>query len=250
MPKVLVTGGAGFIGSHLVDRLAKTRYEILVVDNLFIGKIENLLPHIAKGRIKFLRGDIRDKKFIYNLVKGGIDAIIHLAAIASVPYSIKNPVLTNDVNVDGTLNLLRASVKNNVEKFLFVSSCAVYGDPEYLPVDEKHPLHPLSPYAASKIVAEHYCRTFNKTYGLKTVILRPFNVYGSRQREEDSYCGVITTFMKNLIYGKSLTIYGDGEQTRDFIHVEDISEAFLLALKKEKISSETFNVGSGRDLHN
>lgn len=244
--KVLVTGGAGFIGSHVVDRLVSTEYEILVIDNLFTGKIENLQPHIKKGRINFLRGDIRDGSFVQDSVQG-VDAIIHLAAIASVPFSVENPVLTNEVNVNGTLNLLRAAVKNDVKKFLFVSSCAVYGDPKYLPIDEKHSLQPLSPYAASKVAVEYYCRAFTRTYGLETVILRLFNVYGSRQREDDSYSGVITVFMKKLIREEPLTVYGDGEQTRDFVHVNDVSEAVLLALEHKSGDNEVFNVGSGRE---
>jgi len=244
--KVLVTGGAGFIGSHLVDRLVRTKHEVSVVDNLFTGKIGNLQSHIESGKINFLRGDVRDENFVQDSVRG-VDAIIHLAAIASVPFSVEKPVLTNEVNVNGTVNLLRAAVKNDVKKFLLISSCAVYGDPKYLPVDEKHPLQPLSPYAASKVAAEYYCKAFTRTYGLKTVILRLFNVYGSRQRGENSYSGVITVFIKNLIRGKPLTVYGDGEQTRDFIHVKDVSEAALLALEHEKVNNEIFNVGSGRE---
>lgn len=244
--KVLVTGGAGFIGSHLVDRLVRMKHEVSVVDNLFTGKIGNLQSHIESGKINFLRGDVRDENFVQDSVRG-VDAIIHLAAIASVPFSVEKPVLTNEVNVNGTVNLLRAAVKNDVKKFLLISSCAVYGDPKYLPVDEKHPLQPLSPYAASKVAAEYYCKAFTRTYGLKTVILRLFNVYGSRQRGENSYSGVITVFIKNLIRGKPLTVYGDGEQTRDFIHVKDVSEAALLALEHEKVNNEIFNVGSGRE---
>lgn len=243
--KVLVTGGAGFIGSHFVDKLVKLQCEVFVVDNLFTGKVENLQPYIADGKVKFFKGDIRDKKLVNELVRN-VDVVVHLAAISSVPFSVANPVLTNEVNVDGTLNLLDACVKADVQRFVFTSSCAVYGEPRYLPVDEKHPVQPLSPYAASKVAAEVYCRVFKETYGLDTVVLRLFNVYGAGQSKEDVYSGVITKFADNLICGRPLVIYGDGNQTRDFVHVEDVVEVIWLTLENKEAVGETFNVGSGK----
>ena len=242
--RVLVTGGAGFIGSHLVDELVKMGYEVSVIDDLSTGKIENLQRHLD-GKVKFFKGDIRDGQLVDELV-GGVDAVIHLAAISSVSFSVENPVLTNDVNVNGTLNLLNACVNAGVQRFIFISSCAVYGEPCYLPVNEKHPVKPLSPYAASKVAAEESCEVFRKAYGLDTVVLRLFNVYGSRQRKEDTYSGVITRFAANLVYGKPLLIYGDGSQTRDFIHVDDVVEAVRLVLESGDVAGETFNVGSGK----
>ena len=242
--KVLVTGGAGFIGSHLVDELVKRGYEVSVIDDLSTGKIENLQGHLD-GEVKFFKGDIRDGQLVDELV-GGVDAVIHLAAISSVSFSVENPLLTNDVNVNGTLNLLNACVNAGVQRFIFISSCAVYGEPCYLPVNEKHPVKPLSPYAASKVAAEEHCEIFRKAYGLDTVVLRLFNVYGSRQRKEDTYSGVITRFAANLVYGKPLLIYGDGSQTRDFIHVDDVVEAVRLVLESGDVAGETFNVGSGK----
>lgn len=239
-----MTGGAGFIGSHLVDELVKMGYEVSVIDDLSTGEVENLQCHLD-GEVKFFKGDIRDGRLVDELV-GGVDAVIHLAAISSVSFSVENPVLTNDVNVNGTLNLLNACVNAGVQRFIFISSCAVYGEPCYLPVNEKHPVKPLSPYAASKVAAEEHCEVFRKAYGLDTVVLRLFNVYGSRQRREDTYSGVITRFAANLVYGKPLLIYGDGSQTRDFIHVGDVVEAVRLVLESGDVAGETFNVGSGK----
>ncbi len=244
--KILVTGGAGFIGSHLVDMMVEEGYKVSVIDDLYTGRIENLQSHVANGTVKFSRGDIRDRHLAGRLVKEA-DAVVHLAAVASVPYSVKEPILTNDVNVNGTLNLLELSVKAKVKKFIFVSSCAVYGEPKYLPIDEKHPIEPLSPYAASKAAAEHYCRAFCSAYGLGTSIMRLFNVYGSRQREDDSYSGVVTSFIRNLANRRPLIIYGDGDQTRDFVHVKDACDAILSALKSDKSYGFTFNVASGKE---
>ncbi len=244
-PRVLVTGGAGFIGSHLADKLVKMQCEVSVVDNLYTGKVENLQLHLEDGKTEFFKGDIRDGKLVNKLVRS-VNAVVHLAAISSMPVSVKDPVLTNDVNVNGTLNLLNACVNANVQKLIFISSCAVYGEPSCLPINEKHLAQPLSPYAASKVAAEAYCKAFSEVYGLETVVLRLFNVYGSRQREEDTYSGVITKFVNNLIYGKPLVVYGDGNQTRDFVYVEDVAEAVWLALERGNANGEAFNIGSGR----
>jgi UDP-glucose 4-epimerase len=241
--KVLVTGGAGFIGSHFVDKLASMKIQTVVVDSLYTGRLQNLHAHSSDDGVRFYKGDIRDTVLISKLVRD-VDAVVHLAAITSVPFSVQHPVLTNDVNVNGTLNLLRACIDANVQRFVFTSSCAVYGEPHYLPIDEEHPTHPESPYAASKLAAEAYCQAFTKSYNTNITVLRLFNVYGSRQ-QNSSYAGVITKFTNNLSQGKPLTIYGDGTQTRDFIYVKDVAEAIWLALETQNASGDTFNIGSG-----
>lgn len=175
--RVLVTGGAGFIGSHLAERLVKDGFEVSILDNLSTGRVENIKQHLGNANLHFLRGDVRDKRAVNEAVRG-VGAVFHLAAITSVPYSIKSPDVTREVNVKGTMNLLEASLRGSVDRFIYVSTCAVYGEAEYLPVDEKHPANPMSPYAESKLAAEHCCREFQEAYGLKTTVLRVFNVYG------------------------------------------------------------------------
>jgi UDP-glucose 4-epimerase len=241
--KVLVTGGAGFIGSHLVDRLLKQGCKVIVLDNLSTGKLENLKGRLGDPGFKFVKGDVRDRRDVEEAVKD-VDAVFHLAAITSVPYSVRRPNVTRQVNVEGARNLLEACLRGRVERFIYVSSCAVYGEPEYLPIDEKHPARPISPYAESKLEAERLCREFQETYGLKTTVLRPFNVYGLGMRN-DQYGGVIARFIERLRIGKPPIIYGDGEQTRDFIHVEDAVRAMILALESEKAVGRTFNVATG-----
>jgi UDP-glucose 4-epimerase len=241
--RVLVTGGSGFIGSHLVDQLLSKGLEVVVLDNLSGGKIEHVKQHLGKENFQFVRGDIRN----YHLVKElatDVDAAFHLAALISVPESIRNPDLTDDVNVDGTLNLLKAFVDSNVKRFVYASSCAVYGEADSLPIREDFPLKPISPYGVSKVAAEDYVRVFNRVYGLETVCLRFFNVYGPRQVYSD-YSGVITQFLNRVSNNLHLVIFGDGEQTRDFVHVQDVVEANMLALRTEQIAGETFNIGTG-----
>lgn len=240
--RTLVTGGAGFIGSHLADRLMKEDYEVVVLDNFFSGKIENIKHHLDSGEFSLIKGDVRDSDDIKDAIRD-VDTVFHLAAIASVPISVENPLLVNDVNVRGTLNLLKASLEAHVERFIYASSCAVYGEPRYLPIDERHPTSPMSPYAASKLAAEYYCKVFYENYGLNTLCLRYFNVYGARQ-VGGAYSGVITQFVDRLKQRKPPIIYGDGQQTRDFVHVSDAVEANLLALDCQG-SGRVINVGSG-----
>jgi len=241
--RVLVSGGAGFIGSHLVDRLVADGCEVTVLDDLSTGKIENLSCHLGNDRLRFVEGDVRDVKAVCGAVKG-VDVVFHLAAVTSVPFSVVYPDVAFGVNVEGTRNILDACVKNGVERFVFVSSCAVYGEPVYLPVDEKHPLSPVSPYGLSKLKAEQLCRDYFERFGLKTTVLRPFNVYGFRQRR-DGYAGVIARFIERLRSGLPPVVYGDGSQTRDFIYVEDLVEAFVKILCCEASVNGVFNVGSG-----
>ena len=241
--RVLVTGGAGFIGSHIVDRLVAEGVEVVVLDNLYTGRLENVKQHIGKKGLHFVRGDVRDFRLVRDLARD-VDAIIHQAALVSVPESFKDPVLTNDVNVCGTLNLLRASVDSDVRRFVYASSCAVYGNAEKMPIKENSLPRPVSPYGVSKLAAENYVRVFHEAFGLETVCLRFFNVYGPRQVYSD-YSGVITQFMNRLEKNLPLVIFGDGQQTRDFVHVQDIVEANILALKNEGVAGETFNIATG-----
>jgi UDP-glucose 4-epimerase len=241
--RVLVTGGAGFIGSHLVDALVKDGCEVCVLDNLSTGRLENIKHHIGNGNVVFVQGDVRDKQVVREAVKG-VEAVFHLAAVTSVPYSIKNPEVTREVNVTGTMNLLEACLRDGVERFVHVSTCAVYGEAEYLPIDEKHPTNPVSPYAASKLAAERCCSEFQEAYGLKATVLRLFNVYGLRMRN-DQYGGVIARFVERLRGEKPPVIYGDGSQTRDFVYIGDAVGAMRLVLDGGNAIGGTFNVGSG-----
>jgi UDP-glucose 4-epimerase len=239
---VLVTGGAGFIGSHMVDGLVRAGYSVKVLDNLSGGRLENLGLHLSSGAIQFFEGDIRDSVMVERLCRD-VDAVVHLAALVSVPLSVKDPDSTFDVNVNGTSNLLYSCCSSNVRKVVFASSCAVYGAPEYLPIDEEHPAHPLSPYASSKLEGEHVCEEFSESSHADVVIFRFFNVYGSRQVSGE-YGGVITKFLDRAEAGEPLVVYGDGSQTRDFVYVSDVVQAVLLVLGKNHVEG-TFNIGFG-----
>jgi UDP-glucose 4-epimerase len=238
-----VTGGAGFIGSHLVNKLLLEGYEVTVLDDLSSSKTENL--NLKDAKLHFLKGDIRNIGAVKKALKN-VKVVFHLAAIIDVAFSIKEPLLVNNVNVGGSLNVLNESVKHNVEKFIFASSCAVYGEPFKVPIDEEHPTNPLSPYAASKIAVEKYCEVFGKAYGLETVCVRFFNVYGPRQ-EGGSYGNVIIHFINRLKAGKPPIIFGDGSQTRDFVYVNDVVDALLKAMNLKGSFGEKINIGSGRE---
>jgi len=241
--RVLVTGGAGFIGSHLVKALID-KCSVVVLDNLCSGSLENLYRVVEGGGIKFVRGDVRDKKAVRDAMNG-VDAVVHLAALIDVEASVKNPFETHDVNVNGTLNVLDEAVKAGVKRFVFASSAAVYGDVNPMPLKEEYPPHPISPYAASKAAAEGYCLAFNRCLGLGTVILRYFNVYGPGQRNS-AYSGVIMRFLENAFRGEPLIVYGDGCQTRDFVYVDDVVEATVLAMEGDGLEGETFNICTGK----
>ena len=241
--KVLVTGGAGFIGSHVVDRLVSDDFVVRVIDNLSTGKLANISQHLGKGAVDFIEADIRDFELVRKYVHD-VDAVIHLAAITSVSFSVKQPEMTFETNVTGTLNLLNCCLEAETSKLVFISSCAVYGEPKYLPVDELHPTKPISPYAESKLLGERHCLDFHNKRILKSVILRLFNVYGPRQGVND-YSGVITKFIDRSKQKKPLIIYGDGSQTRDFVSVYDVVEAVLKALGNEDALGEIFNIGFG-----
>jgi len=241
--RVLVTGGAGFIGSHIVDRLLAQDLEVVVIDNFQTGRLENIAKHKNDKRLRIVCGDIRDAQVVKDSVEG-VEAVVHQAAMISVMQSFENPVLTNEVNTSGTLNLLKASVDSGVKRFVYASSCVVYGNIETVPIKEDWLPKPASPYGVSKLAAEGYVRVFGDTYGLETVCLRYFNVYGPRQSYSD-YSGVITQFINRLVKDLSPVVFGDGDQTRDFVHVYDVAEANMLSLKTVGIAGETFNIGSG-----
>jgi UDP-glucose 4-epimerase len=242
--KILVTGGAGFIGSHLVDRLVSDGKQVKVLDNLSSGNMENIQRHMDSGKVEFLKGDIRDYLVVKKAVEG-VSAVVHLAAQISVFCSIENPAETYDVNTYGTLKLLQASAQIGIKRFVFTSSCAVYGDSKFLPITERHPTNPLSPYADSKLNAERHCLDFNEKHFFESVVLRFFNVYGPRQGLND-YSGVITKFISNIKQNKDLTIFGDGTQTRDFVNVSDIVEAIKKSIESSKAPGETIQIGTGK----
>jgi nucleoside-diphosphate-sugar epimerase len=241
--EILVTGGAGFIGSHIVDRLLDEGFKVRVLDNLSTGEKKNLAQHQNKKSFQFIEGDIRNFDLVKKTVKG-VDAVFHEAALVSVTRSVENPLLSNEINVTGTVNLLKACVDAHVKRFVYASSCAVYGDTETLPNHENLAPKPLSPYAADKLAAEKYAKVFHNVYGLETVSLRYFNVYGPRQKY-GPYSGVISIFINRLLENKPPIICGDGEQTRDFINVKDVVEANMLALSKRKAVGEVFNISTG-----
>jgi len=241
----LVTGGAGFIGSHIVNRLLQEGFEVIVLDNLSTGRITNIKQHLKNRRFKMIEGDVREEKVVRKALKG-VEAVIHEAAISSVEESIKNPIKTNDINLNGTLNLLNLSVKEGVKRFVFASSASVYGDLNP-PLREDFLPKPISPYAVSKLSGEYYCKTFHKIYGLETICLRYFNVYGPRQRN-NQYSSVIINFIDNLKKNKPLVIFGDGLQTRDFIYISDVVEANLIALKSKEGVGEVFNIATGKPI--
>jgi len=243
--RVLVTGGAGFIGSHIVDALLKRDYQVGVLDDFSTGGPTNLAQH-APSRITMHNGDIRDEAFVKRAVQG-YDAIIHQAALVSVTRSIEDPMRTSSVNVDGTLNLLIAARDANITRFVYSSSSSVYGETETLPKTESMSPQPISPYAVSKLAAENYCRVFARVYGLHTICLRYFNVYGPRQKY-GPYSGVIPIFVNRVMNNLPPIIYGDGQQTRDFTYVEDSVSANLLSLERAPKPGDVFNVAAGRQV--
>ena len=206
--------------------------------------MENISAHINLEEFHLVRGDVRDTGLVKKVI-ADVDAVFHEAALVDVPLSIQNPLLFNDVNLVGTLNLLKASLDSNVKRFVFASSAAVYGDSKPAKKKENTLCKPISPYAVSKLAAENYVKVFNELYGLETVSLRYFNVYGPRQVAGSSYNGVITAFISRLLNGQPPIIYGDGKQTRDFVHVDDVVSANMLALKNKNAVGEVFVIASG-----
>ena len=242
--KAVVTGGAGFIGSNLAEELAKEQEnEVVVVDNLSTGRRENLQNLKNLKKCLFVEGSVTDLDLVRGVFKG-CDFVFHQAAIPSVPRSVKDPLATNNVNTNGTLNVLVAARDCGVKKVVFASSSSVYGDTPELPKREEMTPNPLSPYAVTKLVGEYYCKVFEEVYGLKTVSLRYFNVYGPRQDPHSDYAAVVPKFVKSVSENKPPVIFGDGEQTRDFTFVKDVVRANLLAAKSG--ATGVFNIASGR----
>jgi len=241
--KILVTGGAGFIGSHLVDRLLKNDNEVIVIDDLSTGNLKNLSFASKNKNFKFIKGDIRDFELLKQILEN-IEIVFHEAGLANVQKSIDNPYISHDVNVNGTLKLLLASKENSIEKIIYASSSSVYGDLQTLPHKEDMKPKPISPYAITKLTCEYYLSVFYKIYGLKTTSLRYFNVYGPRQPDHQ-YSGVISIWFSRIVKDMPPIIFGNGLQTRDFIYVEDVVEANILAAEKKSSIGEIFNVGSG-----
>jgi nucleoside-diphosphate-sugar epimerase len=226
MKSYLVTGGAGFIGSHIVEELVGRGEKVRVLDNFLTGKLENIAPFL--DRIELIEGDIRDPETCRRAVEG-MNYVLHQAALPSVPRSIEDPLLTNEINVNGTLNMLWASVGAGIKRFVFASSSSVYGDDERLPQKEGHEGRPLSPYALSKLIGEKYGRLFYMVYGLEVIALRYFNIFGPRQDPFSQYAAAIPLFITKIIAGERPLIFGDGEQSRDFTYVSNVVGANLRA---------------------
>lgn len=240
----VVTGGAGFIGSHLVTRLVKEGVRVRVIDNLTSGTVENLEEVSSSPLLEFIEGDIRDLDRLYQVFEGS-DVVFHQAALTSVPASVDDPVSTHDVNITGTLNVLYAAQKCKVHRVVLASSSAVYGNSEELPNSEIQCPRPESPYAISKCTGEKYARFFSDYKGIETVCLRYFNVYGPRQNPHSQYAAVIPIFITKMLKREMPVVYGDGEQTRDFIYVDDVVTANVLAASVPGISGEVFNIAAG-----
>lgn len=240
--KIVITGGAGFIGSNIAEELVRQGHEVTVIDDLSDGKMENLNGFVDK--IKFVKGSITDLNLLKNEFAGA-KYVIHQAAMASVPRSIKDPVRTNEVNVGGTLNVFVAAKDVGVKRVVYASSSSVYGDSEVLPKTESMEFKPLSPYASHKMMGEVYGNLCAKLYGLETVGLRYFNVFGPRQNPNSEYAAVIPIFINKISKGEAPTIFGDGETTRDFTYIDNVVKANILACFAQNTSGNVFNIASG-----
>lgn len=242
MATYLVTGGAGFIGSNIVDELLRRGERVRVLDNFSTGREENVADFAS--RVDLIRGDVREEDTVDAAVKG-VDYVLHQAALASVPRSIVDPTSNNQVNAQGTLNILIAARRHGVKRVVYASSSSVYGDSQELPKVEGMMPNPKSPYAVAKLAAEYYCRVFGELHGLPTVSLRYFNVFGPRQDPGSQYSAVIPLFVKALLEGKSPNIYGDGEQSRDFTFISNVVNANLLACAANVTGARVYNIACG-----
>ncbi len=245
MATYLVTGGAGFIGSHIVDALLKRRHTVMCLDNLSTGKIENINHQELNDRFMFMKADIRDLNTLKRLMNG-VDFVFHEAALGSVQRSVEDPLTTHEVNATGTLNVLIAARESEVKRVVYASSSSVYGDSETLPKIESMTPAPKSPYAVSKLMGEYYGRVYTDLYGLEVVSLRYFNVFGPRQDPYSDYAAVIPIFVRQLLRGEAPVIFGDGMQSRDFTFVENVVNANLLACEAKGVGGKVFNVACGR----
>lgn len=243
MAYYLVTGGAGFIGSNIVEELLRRKQQVVVLDNFSTGRKENIAPFRTK--VKIITGDVRDFKAVSRAVKG-VDYVLHQAALPSVERSVADPATSNEVNVNGTLNVLIAARDHKVKRVVYAASSSAYGDTPTLPKVETMPANPLSPYATSKLAAEYYCLNFYKIYGLETVCLRYFNVFGPKQDPTSFYSAVIPKFIAAYLRGDAPTINGDGEQSRDFTYIDNVVSANLLACRAPKAAGEVMNIACGK----
>jgi UDP-glucose 4-epimerase len=242
--KIIVTGGCGFIGSHIAEILCKEGHDVIILDNLSNGRIENISNLIENFNCKFYEVDIQNLDLIFPFFEK-VDFVFHMAALADIVPSINNPGKYHDSNVNGTIAVLEASRMSQVKRFVYAGSSSCYGVPETYPTNEDSKISPQYPYALTKYIGEQYVNHWNKVYGLKTTILRFFNVYGTRSRTSGTYGAVFGVFLAQKINNKPFTVVGDGNQTRDFTYVTDVANACITAALSEKAVGETFNVGSG-----
>jgi nucleoside-diphosphate-sugar epimerase len=240
--KALITGGAGFIGSHLANRLLAEGLEVRVLDNFATGRRENLMPILED--IELVEGDIQSYERVHTAVRN-CDFVFHEAALPSVPRSVQDPLTSNATNVIGTLNVLLASRDSDVQRVIFASSSSIYGPNPQLPKHESHSPQPISPYAVAKLAGEGYCRSFSSVYGLDTVALRYFNVFGPQQDPFSQYAAVIPNFITAALTGRRPTIFGDGEQTRDFTFIDNVVEANIRAMTATDVRGEVLNIAAG-----
>lgn len=241
MSKIVITGGAGFIGSNLAEKLVFDGHQVLVLDNLATGRLSNIKK--IEKQIEFIEGDIRNLDFLMENFQD-VDFVFHLAALPGVFLSVKEPAEVNSVNIDGTLNVFLAARDNKVKRVVFASSSSVYGGVYKVNKEDQKP-EPLSPYAVSKIAGEYYAKNFYQLFGLETVCLRFFNVFGPHQNPESEYAAVIPLFIKLALQNKRFTIFGNGEQSRDFTYIDNVIEGMVLAVKNKKAVGEVFNVACG-----
>jgi len=267
MSRYLVTGGAGFIGSHIVERLLKDGHSVVVLDNFSSGKESNLsfindyslrpkgVPRLNSSDLRdegsaisyqLIRGDIRDYPTCLQACEG-VDFILHQAALRSVPKSMENPYEFNEVNINGILNMLKAAKEKGVKRFVFASSSSIYGDVTIFPQKEEHLPKLISPYALTKLTGEYYCRIFSENFGLETVSLRYFNVFGPRQALDDEYAVVIPKFISCILNDEQPPIFGNGKQSRDFTYIDNVVQANLLATTAKNVAGEVFNIANGKD---
>ena len=245
MKKVVVTGGAGFIGSHLAEELAGRGYHVIILDDLSTGRMKNVENLLKKENAEFIQGSITDLPLLRKLFQN-VEYVFHQAALSSVPRSMEDPLTTNEVNIKGTLNVLMAARENRVRKVVYAASSSVYGDALALPQKEDMPLNPLSPYALTKLVGEYYCNIFHQLYSLPTVCLRYFNVYGSRQDPQSQYAAAVPAFAERVSRNLPPIIFGDGEQSRDFTFIQDVVRANILAAVND--AEGVYNIGSGKSV--
>ena len=243
--RVIVTGGAGFIGSQLAEELVRLGYHVTILDNLSTGRMDNIEGLLKNNNFVFIQGSVTDLPLLEKVFKG-VHFVFHQAAITSVPQSIENPLAYHEANMTGSLNVLLAARNNNIKKVIYASSASVYGDLPSLPNTEDMPPNPCSPYAVTKLAGEYYCQVFQKVCGLPTICLRYFNVYGPKQDPDSPYASVIPLFIKHLSEGRAPIIYGDGNQTRDFIFVKDATKANIVAAESD--ATGIFNIGSGKSV--